>query len=135
MRKLTHGFTLIELMITVAIIAILASIAYPSYQEQVRRTNRAEGVRTLLDTAQRLERCYTEYNSYNHASCNVPATVTSENGHYTVNVAPTASAFTLTANRAGSQASDRCGNFTYTNTGVKGITGAETGLTAADCWR
>jgi type IV pilus assembly protein PilE len=135
MRKFIHGFTLIELMIVVAIVAILAAFAYPSYQEQVRRTNRAEGVRTLLETAQRLERCYTEYNSYNHASCNVPATVPSEHGHYTVNVATTASTFTLTAGRAGTQASDRCGDFTYTNTGVKDIDNAESGLTVADCWR
>lgn len=136
MRKHQHGFTLIELMITVAIVAILAAIAYPSYQEQVRRSNRTEGQRALLETAQRLERCYTEYNAYNAAACNViDAAFSSENGKYTVTGVATVSTFTLTATRAGSQASDRCGNFTYTHTNVKGISGATAGLTVADCWR
>lgn len=137
MRKHYYGFTLIELMIVVAIIAILAAIAYPSYQEQIRRSNRTEGQRTLLEAAQRLERCYTEYNAYDAAACNVvDAAITSENGKYTITATTlTASTFTLTATRAGSQATDRCGNFTYTNTGVKGITDAEAGLAAGDCWR
>jgi len=135
MHKLHQGFTLIELMIVVAIVAILAAIAYPSYQEQVRRSNRTEGERTLLETAQRLERCYTEYNSYIHASCNVAFPFTTENGRYTINAERTASTFTLTAARAGTQATDRCGNFTYTHTGTKGISGASGGLTVNDCWR
>ncbi|MFP5506704.1 MAG: type IV pilin protein [Gammaproteobacteria bacterium] len=137
MNKLHRGFTLIELMIVVAIIAILAAIAYPSYQEQVRRTNRTEGERALMDTAQRLERCYTEYNAYNNANCNVldDLPFTTENGRYTISAVLAPSTFTLTATRAGSQTGDRCGNFTLTHTGAKNITGADAGLTVADCWR
>lgn len=137
MRNRHLGFTLIELMIVVAIVAILAAIAFPSYQEQVRRSNRTEGQRALLETAQRLERCYTEYNAYNAGGCNVTFPVATENGNYSVNATElTASTFTLTAARgAGNQATDRCGNFTYSHTGVKDISGADAGLTKDDCWR
>lgn len=136
MRNRHLGFTLIELMIVVAIVAILAAIAYPSYQEQVRRSNRTEGQRTMLETAQRLERCYTEYNAYDAGGCNVNFPVVTEKGNYSIAATTlTASTFTLTATRAGNQATDRCGNFTYTHTGVKGISGASAGLTANDCWR
>lgn len=57
--KNSKGFTLIEAMITVAIIGIIAAIAYPSYLDSVRRSNRAEAKTELMDIAQRLQRCYT----------------------------------------------------------------------------
>jgi type IV pilus assembly protein PilE len=57
--KLIKGFTLIEIMITIAIVGIIASIAYPSYMESVRKSNRAEAKTELLDVSQRLQRCYT----------------------------------------------------------------------------
>ena len=141
MNKSYTGFTLVELMIVVAIVAILAAIAYPSYQEQVRRSNRTEGTRTLMETAQRMERCFTEYNAYNNANCSVASPTgafpfNSEKGHYAISIASAANTFTLTATRAGSMMTgDRCGNFTLTHTGAKGIVSATAGLTAADCWR
>ena len=58
------GFTLIELMITVAIVAILASVAVPSYLESVRRGNRAEAIATLLEASNWLQRGYTVNNTY-----------------------------------------------------------------------
>lgn len=63
MRRML-GFTLIELMITVAVIAILAAIAYPSYQEHVRRAVRSKGQQFLLDVAQRQEQFFLEQRAY-----------------------------------------------------------------------
>ncbi len=59
------GFTLIELMIVVAIIGIISAIAYPSYMDTVRKSNRAEAKTELVDLAQRLQRCYTTYGKFN----------------------------------------------------------------------
>lgn len=61
MKHKKFGFTLIELMITVAIVGIIAAIAFPSYMSSVRKTNRAEAKTELVDVAQRLQRCYTAY--------------------------------------------------------------------------
>lgn len=131
MKKNMRGFSLIELMIVVAIIAIISAIAYPSYQNSVRKTNRSDAMTTMLDTAQRLERCYTSFGSYNNASCTVPASVTSPKGYYTVTVATTAATYTLTGTPVSgtSQAQDSlCASFTLTNTGQKTSTGGGT------CW-
>ncbi|SEA47843.1 type IV pilin protein [Microbulbifer marinus] len=59
-----RGFTLIELMIVVAIVAILAAVAWPSYQNQVRSTNRADAQGALLGLAQAMERHFTENGTY-----------------------------------------------------------------------
>lgn len=121
-----NGFTLVELLIVVAIIAIISAIAYPAYQDSVRKANRAEAMDTLLDTAQRLERCYTSFGSYNHANCPAAianaATLTTSRGMYTVTVTSAAGTYSLTAVPvAGTlQASDgQCASFTIDNTGRK----------------
>jgi type IV pilus assembly protein PilE len=63
-RSGLRGFTLIELMITVAIVALLASIAYPAYLDSVRKGRRAEGRSALLNLLQQQERFYTQTGSY-----------------------------------------------------------------------
>ena len=58
------GFTLLELMVVVAIIGIISAIAYPSYQDSVRKANRADAKASLLDVAQQLERCFSANGQY-----------------------------------------------------------------------
>lgn len=67
-REGGRGFTLIELMIVVAVIGILAAIAYPSYQDSVRKSRRADAKSVLLQAAQWMERRYTENNCYHRAA-------------------------------------------------------------------
>lgn len=78
------GFTLIELMITVAIVGILASIALPSYDSYIKRANRLDAKSALLENAQFLERNYTENNKYNltssGADITLPITVSPASG-------------------------------------------------------
>lgn len=129
-RRGRRGFTLIELMIVVAIIAIIAAIAYPSYQNQVITAQRADAKTALLTAAQTLERCYTEFNAYNSASCPALAETSGE-GYYEIAVATTASTFTLTATPvAGAVLRDtECTTLTLDNRGAQGSTPA-----GGDCW-
>lgn len=133
--KNQSGVTLMELMIVVAVIGILAAIAYPSYRDQVLRSHRSDAKVSLERLAQTLERCYTNSPSpKTYAGC-VTATVPSENGYYSIAVAPTATSFTLIATALGGQLADSdCRTLTIDNAN------ARTAKTAADvpndaCWR
>lgn len=138
------GVTLIELMIVVIIVGILASIAYPSYQEYVRRGNRAEARGILLETAQFLERNYTLANRYDQTSAGVAITNTSlpfqtspKTGTKKYDIAvnfPDTQSFGLSAAPTGSMAGDACGTITLTNTGLKGAAGQTTAAIVDQCW-
>ncbi len=129
-----RGFTLIELLITVAIIGILAAIAIPMYSDYVTRSRRADGQAKLMQVAQDLERCYTQYSAYNHASCSVLASgaVISEQGFYEITAdMPNGSVFTLTATPQNVQAGDTdCTTLKLTYLGGQGATGTDTD----SCW-
>ncbi|CAI8767198.1 type IV pilus assembly protein PilE [Pseudomonas sp. IT-P100] len=130
MRRSNRGFTLIEIMIVIAIIGIVITIGYPSLTEYVKKGRRAEVAGLLSEQAQILERFYSKSNVYTGATG-----LSTGNDYYTITPALTDQTFLLTATRkAGSMATDKCGDFTITNTGVRSMVGAKTGLTTKDCW-
>jgi type IV pilus assembly protein PilE len=131
-----RGMTLIELMVVVVIIGILVAIAYPGYQSQIQKTRRSDGKSVLLDTAQRLERCFTRYNSYADPGCEIADSldggVTSTEGWYVVtDDDPSATTFTLVATPQGAQTDDTiCANLTLTHRGERDATGTD----PTSCW-
>lgn len=140
--SLSRGFTLIELVIVVAIIGLLAAVAYPAYQDSVRKSRRADAKGILLELAQFMERTYTANNTYKPGGSNPTLPITqspkeSTTKYYNLSLsAATANTFTLQAVPISGtdQATDRCGTLTLTHTGVKGISDAASGVTASDCW-
>jgi type IV pilus assembly protein PilE len=134
------GFSLIELMIVVAIVGVLAAIALPAYQNSVLAGGRAEAQSLLLEVAANQERFYSDNNSYstnaNPLVAPALAKVTSEGGIYEVAVAACAggaitNCFVATATPQGNQTADSCTTLTISNTGLKGSTGD----TLDTCWR
>jgi len=140
------GFTLIELMVAVAILGILASVALPSYQNYVRQSNRAVAKSLLYENAQFMERFYTQNNQYDATvgadgvanrggddiAVALPLTRSPRNGTVQYNIslqAVTDNTFILQAIPTGTMAGDICGTLTLTHTGVQGADG-----NIADCW-
>lgn len=136
-----RGFTLIELMVVVAVIGILAAIAYPAYTNNVRKSNRAEAKAIIMEAAGRQEKLFAQSFSYARNMTALGYTANpfiTENGKYSVAVTNPGSAaspaaattFTLTATALGAQADDSCDGFSITQTGVKGVTEGTVDL----CW-
>lgn len=138
MKLKQSGFTLIEAMIVVAIIGILAAIAYPSYDEYVKRGNRTEGQALLSDASARQERYFAQNNAYITANANI-AKLGLKNGNksetnkYTLTASKVDGdgGYTFTAEQAFNDA--KCGNLTLNALGEKGRTGSD--KTVGECWR
>lgn len=132
--KTRRGFTLIELMIVVLVIAVLAGLAFSGYQKQVRKSRRAEAKQALSDIGLREEK----YRSNNplYATCDqavAPSTCANFNltlTYYTVahTGTPTGVAYVLTATPKGDQLKDSCGTLTWSM-----ASGVVT-KTPTDCW-
>jgi len=133
-RRTQRGFTLIELMVVLAVAAILATVAYPSYQSQVAKGRRADGKQALVELAQKLERFYTERGSFAGATLGAEGLypTLSSGGYYTLAItSQTADAFTLTATPRGLQDGDACGALGYNHQGDRSVAG---GLSVDQCW-
>lgn len=126
------GFSLIEVLIALVILGIVAAIGYPSYQNYVRESRRAEGRNLLLEAANREERFFADNNTYTNDMTQLgygadPAV--SEHNYYSLDAVSTATSYTLTVTAQGVQAVDTdCATLSLTSTGSKTATGG------GSCW-
>jgi type IV pilus assembly protein PilE len=129
------GFTLLEVMIVCVVVAILAAIAYPSYQSSVQKSRRAEAKTALLGVASRMERWSTEKSTYATATLGTGGVFAnhSENSYYNLSLTNlSATTYTIQAAPTGAQTGDPCGTFTYNEQGTKTVSGGT--WTRAQCW-
>lgn len=140
-----RGFSLIELMIAVAIVSILAVVAYPSYQDYIRKGKRADAAASLSSAAQWMERNFSDSARYDRLPsgaaialpsnmATVPEGSAAANKYYDVTISAVGqTTYTLQAAPVNSMTGDACGSFTLTQTGAKGLTGNSKPV--LECWR
>jgi len=141
MKKNAQGFTLIELMIVVAIIGILAVIAIPAYRDSTLRANRADAQITLSRLATLQERYYFRTNQYTgdfsdllSGLSDITTSISSDEGYYTVALTASATSWSMTATAAGGQADDtQCNKLTLTNLGAKTSVDSDNNA-SSECW-
>ena len=135
MMKKTRGFTLIELMLVIAVLSIIVAVGYPSYVEQVKKSRRAEGMGQLLELADRMERAYSDRGTY-PTNISEVYVATTDGGFYNLSIV-TANNISFivsaTPTSVGNQDDDKCNTFTLTSLGEKSVSGGSLGTDA--CWK
>ncbi len=144
-RRRTRGFTLIELMITLMVVAILAAIAYPIYEHQIEESRRTDARTALLELASREERYFATNNAYTvstsalgYTAANWPVVIGS--GYYQINPPTVDNAanppnFVLSATAVGTQLDDTtCRTFTVASTGLQTAQDSSGGDSTSTCW-
>jgi type IV pilus assembly protein PilE len=129
------GFTLIEMLITVVVLAIIVAIAFPSYQRWVLQSHRSAVQTEMMQLAQNFDRCRTRANAYD--ACGLVETFNetlSETGRYQLRLRAERRDFLIQAvpQAAGNQTKDRCQTLTLNHLGVRDTTAP--GLGGEDCW-
>jgi type IV pilus assembly protein PilE len=131
MRAKNKGFSLIELMMVVAIIGILSAVAYPSYQDYVRKARRADAQQFMMNLAQLNQRYFTDNRAYTATVATLSAVPTSVSNFYTISITlqdgPPAS-FTVSAVPKAAQATDSCGTLSLSGANVKSSSAG------SNCW-
>lgn len=124
------GFTLIEIMIVIAILAILSSIAVPLYNAQSRKKNRVVAISSLLQARAQLEKCYLNSQNYVYDGCSLdPNKSLDKKNLYQISIIPdlatsnNVTTYTLTANNLNVKPDLECFGYTLTNLGIKGNQG------------
>ncbi|MGB7303896.1 MAG: type IV pilin protein [Burkholderiaceae bacterium] len=146
MKTTSKGFTLIELMITLVVIAILAAIALPSYGRYVQKASRAEAKSALLEASQFMQRFYVMNNAYDQRLDGTPValpagllqTPSLGDAKYTINFTGgglTPTSYILQASATALQGDDGCGNLSISNTGRRTASLAANDMEVARCWR
>jgi type IV pilus assembly protein PilE len=131
----TRGFTLIEMMIVVALIGIISAVAYPSYQGQMQRSRRASATACLSEMSNAMERAYTTTMQYPSTLPTLSCTA-DNSAYYTISLVTASSSTTTYVVQAvptGPQVKDtKCNTLTLDNRGIKTASGTDT---VANCWR
>lgn len=151
-RCRSKGFTLLELMVVLAVSAIALTLAYSSYTESVRKSNRGDAQGALTGLASAMQRYYTEQtpSTFVGAAASGPpgppassifpaqSPLDGARKHYDLRIqSADADGYVLHAIpiSGGVQSEDKCGTLTLASTGQRGINGGEFGVTWQDCWR
>lgn len=134
MKRLSHGFTIIELMMVITIIAVLTSIAVPGYQSYMYKSRRADAKAGLANAALAEEKWRANNISYTTTISNVGG-ANSPDGYYTLSVvSASTNAYQLQAAPTGVQANDKCGSLRIDQSGTKTLYGNYSGYDVANCW-